>query len=264
MALDKMFTQHALVGDHNVFFYSSAKEKYEVLFSNLKAGLERGCSALYITSGEANTHVQVEMENFGLKIDNPLKLRIAASYDFYTPDGEFHADRVTGQFRSLIDESVDKGFEGLYVSSDAINTFDYLAKKDATDVWFDYENALGRTFKLPMEAICAYSTDQIKSNDKVLLQLIQAHKNTITAGNPNFVNNEKICFDAVAGECKNILGEEATEFIFDLIEKRFKIRRNQIPNRIVEFNKALESILSTGAKPLEIMIIRNLRKKIEL
>ena len=259
-----MFIQNALLGDHNVYFYASPKEKHKVLFSNLKAGLDKGCSALYIASGENIEQVQVEMKNFGLKLDDPMKLKIVTSHRFYTPDREFHANRVVGQFRSLIDESVDRGFEGLYVSGDVVNTFDYLTKKGMVEVWLKYENTFGRTFKFSMEAICAYRTDQIKSNDQALLQLIQAHKNTVTAKNLNFVDNEKICMDGITGELKNILGEEATKNIFHFIETRLKIPRNQIPDKIGDFNKALESILGNGATILEKRILENLHKKIEL
>ncbi len=262
--LNWMPIQNTLLCDHNVYFYASPKEKNNVLFSNLKAGLDKGCSALYIASGENIEQVQVEMRKFGLELDDPMKLRIVTSRQFYIPNGAFHAYRVVEQFRSMVDESMDRGFEGLYVSGDAADTFDYFTKNGMTEAWFAYEKAFGRTFKFPIEAICAYSTDQIKLNAPAFLQLIQAHKNTVTTRDLNFVDNEKICMDAITGELYSILGEGATELIFSYLEKRLKIPRNIILARIGDFNQSLESILGNGAATLEKQILNKLHAKIEL
>lgn len=262
--LNKMTVSDFSLSDHNVFFFASPKEKHRLLFFNLKTGLDNGCSALYITSGEDIEQVRVEMENFGLRDDNPAKLKIVTSHQFYTPDGEFHADRVVGQYRSLIDKSVDKGFEGLYVSADASDTFDYLMRKDMVEVWLKCENAFGRTFRFPMEAICAYRKDQMKSNSQTLLQLIQAHKNTVTAKKLKFVDNQKICSDAIGEELENLLSVEAAGIVLGSAERRFKIPRNQIPDKLEDFNKLLESILGSGGTIIKKKILENLHGKIEL
>lgn len=52
------------------------------------------------------------MQDFGLKLDDPLKLKIVASQEWYLSEGEFQADRVVEQYRSLVDENSDRGFEG--------------------------------------------------------------------------------------------------------------------------------------------------------
>ena len=61
---------------------------------NLWAGLKKGCSALYIASGESIEDVRGEMHDFGVSIDNAKTVTIMNSHQFYTPEGEFHADRV--------------------------------------------------------------------------------------------------------------------------------------------------------------------------
>jgi hypothetical protein len=62
--------------------------------SNLKAGMRGGCSALYIASRENVAQIRAEMRNFGLGLDNPARLKIVTSTQWYTPDGEFNVDRV--------------------------------------------------------------------------------------------------------------------------------------------------------------------------
>jgi len=261
--LNEEVIQNALLGDHNLYFYESSKEKHSILFSNLKAGLDRGCSALYIASGEGIEPVQVEMQNFGLKLDEPMKLKILTSHQFYTPDGEFQIDRVVDQYRSLIDESLDRSLEGLYVSADAADTFDNLSKNHMVEEWLKYEKAFGRRFKFPMEAMCSYRIDQIGPSNQALLELIKAHKNTITAKTANFVDNEKLYMDAITEELNNIFGEEAAKIIFNYIESSLKIPRNQIPNKIENFNKVLDEILGRGVTIIEHSILKNLHEKVK-
>lgn len=259
-----MLLEETVIGDHNIFFYNSSREKHRVLFSNLKAGLYRNGSALYIASGESVEQVQVKMRDFGLRPDDPLKLRIVTSHQFYTPDGEFHANRVVEQYRSLIIEAAEKGFEGLYVSADAADTFDYLSKKLVTESWLRYENSLGRSLKFCMEAICAYRTDQIETTSQALLQLIQSHRNTITSKTANFADNQKLYMDAVTEELNIILGEEATRIIFHYLEKTFNLSRNQIPDKMEALDKALESIFGDAVKIIKQRIMKNLHRKLEL
>ena len=78
------------LGEHNICFCFSPQEKQNLLFSNLKAGLDKGCSAVYIASGDNIEQVQVEMRKIGLETGNPKKLRILTTKQLYTPDGEFN------------------------------------------------------------------------------------------------------------------------------------------------------------------------------
>ena len=127
-----MFIQNAHLGDHSVCFYASTEERQNVLFSNLKAGLDQDCSALYITSRENIEPVRAEMKNCGLTVDDPKKLKIMTSRQFYIPDGEFDVSRIVKHVRSILEDSLDRGFEGLYISSDASKVFDYMKNNGMT------------------------------------------------------------------------------------------------------------------------------------
>ncbi len=257
-----MFIKNAHLGDHNVCFYTSPQEKQNLLFSNLKAGLDNGCSAVYVASEENTEQVQFEMRKFGLELDDPKKLRILTIKQLYTPDGEFRVSRVMEKARSVLDESLDWGFEGVYASGDVSKIFDHFTKNGMVEEWLEYEKAVGRTFKFPFSAMCAYGIEQVRLNDPALLQLIQAHKNTVTA--KNFLDNNKICVDVITGELHRILGEEATELIFSFLERRHKIPRDQILTKIGDFNQSLELILGNGATLIEKRILKKLHKKMEL
>ena len=232
------------------------------MFSNLKSGLGKGCSALYIASGQSINEVKVEMKNFGLSIEEPRKLRIVTSHQWYTPDGEFNANRIVKQYFSLIEESLENGYRGLFVSADAADTFNYLSGN--LDPWLKYEGSFGRVFKFNMEAICAYPVDQVESKSKVLLQLIQSHKNTITHKTEILINNRKLCLDIISQVFCNLFGEHIDKYIFNLIERDFKLPKHRIPDRIEDFNRVLESLFGrTISIIIREQILRNLEEKIE-
>lgn len=183
------------IHDHNVYFYSDVLKKHEVLFSNLKNGLDNKCQILYIASGESVLEAKCQMAYYGL-FNKTKKPKIVTSNEWFTPNGGFNSNRVVEQYRKLIDDSLDRGFEGLYVSADAADTFDYL--KDDLKSWLKYETSFGRTFGFPMEAICAYCTDQVKHRDKELFQLVQAHKKIITAESSTILDDQELCLEAVS------------------------------------------------------------------
>ena len=55
-----------------------------------------------------------------------------------------------------------------------------------------------------------------------------------------------------------VSGEIARTAIYERIERSYQIRREEIPEKLETFQKALEELLGAGAKLIEKMIARNL------
>lgn len=233
-----------------------------MLFSNLKTGIDGGCCALYITCEENRAQTRVQLENIGLPIGDSEKIKVVTSHQGYTPDGAFNADRVVKQYRRLVDECLDGGFKGLYVSVDAADMFDRLSNNRTP--WLTYETSLGRSFDFPMEAICAYRTDQVTSNNEALLQLLRAHQNTITPNPLNVIDNKKLYMDALTEVYRNVLGEKATEAIFRHLTTTLKITRNQIPDNMQGVDDALASLLGEGSSLLQLQVVKDVHRKLGL
>ena len=58
------------------------------------------------------------------------------------------------------------------------------------------------------------------------------------------------------------LGDSAKRVIYVYLEKTYKINRQDIPYKIDSFVDAIENFLGSGAKLLEILVIKHLHKKI--
>ena len=65
-------------------------------------------------------------------------------------------------------------------------------------------------------------------------------------------------------EALNSLGESVKQSIYFHIENKFSVARNAIPANLVEFQGGLEKIFGTGARFIEILIMKNLHSKIGL
>jgi hypothetical protein len=58
------------------------------------------------------------------------------------------------------------------------------------------------------------------------------------------------------------LGTSAKQAIYYHLEDKFKITRNDIPNRLSDFEIGLEKIFGSGSKFLEILIMKRLYERI--
>jgi len=58
------------------------------------------------------------------------------------------------------------------------------------------------------------------------------------------------------------LGDSPKRVVYFYLEKRFKVKKREIPYKIEDFVDALEKIFGLGAKFLEILIIKQLYEKV--
>ncbi len=226
------------LGAHDLCLYNSAEDRDRILFSNLASGLDSGCSLLYIASCEEDMErIKYSAQNFNSKL-NQSRLRVVSSRDLFIPEGVFQARDVVRRFRGLIDESLNSGSRGLFVSADFSHLFSYL--QSDLELLLKYECSVGRTFSLPIETVCAYPVDQALSSTDVFYRLVQAHKDTVTQ--KGVVNNRKACFEVLTEALGNLFGEHATEVIFYHAEKELGTPRSELPDALESFQKYLERI----------------------
>jgi len=65
-------------------------------------------------------------------------------------------------------------------------------------------------------------------------------------------------------EAFSSLGKSVKAAIYFHLESTFGIKKNDIPSRITDFSDAIEKVLGTGARHLEILAMKNLHAKIEV
>jgi len=74
-------------------------------------------------------------------------------------------------------------------------------------------------------------------------------------------NFDKLLLEAV-DEGLHSLGESSKQAIYFHLEKRFNIKKHEIPHKIEAFADAIEKIFGLGANFLEILIMKQLHEKV--
>jgi len=124
-----------------------------------------------------------------------------------------------------------------------------------TTNWYIYKTHLHKISAKPQEQNTGTKTNSYgakrKNNDSPKINI---HQKT-----PNF---EEFLLEAI-DEGLTVLGESSKQLVYFYLEKTFKINRLDIPYRIEEFTDAIERIFGTGAKILEIQIMKCLFKKVD-
>lgn len=74
---------------------------------------------------------------------------------------------------------------------------------------------------------------------------------------------EHILLEAIE-EALSVFGENVKTAVFFHLEENFNIKKKEIPQKIVDFQAALERVFGLGARNLEILFMKSLHSKIEL
>ena len=170
--------------DHAILLYTNREDKHYILFTYIKAGLENGEAAAYVTSEETPKQIRNAMKEYGISVRRYEKsgaLRIIDYKKWYIIGGGFDPAVTIDLWKKLAAETESRGFKGLRVTGEMSCFFDY----DMIVELIEYEAALKKPLAIPMTAICAY--DQALFNrhasqmdtTRALLSLIQEHNAAI-------------------------------------------------------------------------------------
>lgn len=169
--------------DHVIMFYSKPEDKRQVLFTYLKAGLDKGEAAAYVASQESPDEIMKSMRSFGIDVDRFQKsgaLRVLSYEDFYFKGGIFSIPETMALWKTMLGEVTAKGFKGFRVTGEMACFFE----KDMVKELLDYEKALHRVLDLSLAAICAYDSDSVSTDRRrgLFLDLALAHSSVIITG----------------------------------------------------------------------------------
>ena len=173
--------------NHVLFLYESSEDKYNVLFSYLKAGLEDGEAVLYIASEETPNQIRDAMKRFGVEVEKNEKagaLHILRYKDFYIIEGKFTISTTMSLIKKLYDEALTKGFKGWRATGEMACFFEHNLIQEL----IEYEKALHRVFDIPIIGVCAYNVNMLtRANNPINLynELLRAHGTILFTGTDN-------------------------------------------------------------------------------
>lgn len=178
------FVKNMKTRDHAVLIYTDLRDKQDILFTYLKAGLEKGEATAYVASQETHEEIKQAMREFGIDVEGYERdgaLRVIDYRDWYIIDGMFDCFKTLSLWRELNEESKLKGFSGLRVTGEMA----YFFERNMMNELLEYENELHRVLDIPMTAICAYDSNTLVSKEEwfnVLIELLNTHSTAIMLG----------------------------------------------------------------------------------
>ncbi len=123
-----------------------------------------------------------------------------------------------------------------------------------TTNWYLYKTYLHPNYKTPKPQNSKTVTNIFGSKiERSKPENLDAKNKT-----PNF---EEVLLEAI-DEGLSLLGNKSKQALYFYLEKTFKMNRRDIPYRIEEFTDAVEKIFGSGARILEIQIMKCLFKKV--
>nr|MDO8135552.1 MEDS domain-containing protein [Candidatus Njordarchaeum guaymaensis] len=167
------------IKDHVAFFYSTLEEKHQILFTYLKAGLEKGEAGAYVASEETPEQIRQAMKKFGIKVDRYEEegaLMIIDYRDWYVIDGRFRALTTIDLWKNLSKKSEANGFKALRVTGE----MEFFFKERLVKELLDYEQLLHRVLDFPMTVICAFNHETVMKEGsldatRIMFDLLKSH-----------------------------------------------------------------------------------------
>ncbi|MCP8306413.1 MAG: MEDS domain-containing protein [archaeon] len=162
---------------HTMLIYVNKEEKREILFTFLKAGLDKGEGAIYVTSEETPQQIREAMQDFGIDVDKHEgdgSLKIIDYDGWYIRDGRVVVNDLIRNWKRVHEEMVRGGKTGLRAVGETHCFFEYGFLEEL----IIYEKNFSKmVLKLPITAISAYRIDDLEVADaRFVIDLIMPHK----------------------------------------------------------------------------------------
>jgi hypothetical protein len=173
--------------DHCMLFYENRKYKQLILFTFLKAGLDRGEAAIYVAGDESPRAIKKAMKNFGLDVEEYIRTNALSIVDYknwYIIDGKFDIERTKGLWVKSLNEAMMSGFKGLRV----VGEMACFLNHEMIEELIQYERSLHSVLEIPLTAICAYYAniiDEAVEEERyydLFFELIESHNKFISTG----------------------------------------------------------------------------------
>jgi len=161
-------------GTHFCQFYQTRKDLTEILIPYFKTGLENNEFCIWITSRplkveRATAALKKTAENLDGYIQKGQIVILDAS-EWYTPSGEFEAEKVLQAWQEKEKEAEERGFDGLRIAGN----ISWLGKEDWND-FIQYEALLNDgIYNQRMIGICSYSLDKCGVSE--VLEALSTHQ----------------------------------------------------------------------------------------
>ncbi len=242
--------------DHVIFFHNDLKDCRQLLFTFLKAGMDKGEAAIYVTEQEMPKQNQKATDEFSVNVkryEMVSALKVINYDEWYLTNGKVDITNIMNLWRKAVNEAKERGFKGVRVCSEMSWAF----RRNLLNDIVEYEKACDKKLEIPITTTCAYDLNMLNSlGEKPFLDLLKAHSHIIF-DEPDL--GFSIIVEAIDDILEKVLGELSKIVLLSSLRNLFGLEKEEIPKRFMDFRVALEKTFgATTAGLLENMIFREL------
>lgn len=239
------------VFNHGVLFYRNPFHKRQVVFNRLKENLDREMSIFYIAGDEHPEKIYQEMFNFGLDVktlEREGMLKVVNFDRWYIIDGKFDLSNLMKLWKKLYEETLERGLKGLFICGETGCFF----KHNLDEELIKYEKSIGKTLKIPINALCAYNLHNLSILEpKLLFDLIRSHNQVFSPKFEGLFDFENFYFQILSEKLETVVGKICSKGILSFLSKWRLLLDADLEQGPEDLHAALESFIGPRAKRIE-------------
>jgi hypothetical protein len=250
--------------NHGVLFYQNPTHKHQVIFNLLKDGLEQGRGIFYVASDEPPEKINQAMLDFGFDIKTLKregKMTIENFDRWYIVDGKFNLPNLKMSWHRMWDETLERGLKGLCACGEMGCFFQYNLVKEL----IEYERKIGKHFKLPVNAVCAYNLQSLwRFEPKQIFDLIRSHNQVFSPSFSGLFDFENFYYHLISEKLETVVGKICARAILSFLSEWRPLLDEDLEEEPKDLHTALESFIGPRAKRIEEKVLLKISEEFGL
>jgi hypothetical protein len=239
------------VFNHSVLFYKNPNHKRQVVFNLLKENLAQGRGVCYIAGDEPPQKIYQEIFNFGFDVktlERDGMLRVVNFDEWYIINGKFELSNVKTLLKKTCEETLEKGLKGLFICGEMGCFF----QQNLVEELIEYEKSIGKTFKIPICALCAYNLHNLSMLEtKLFFELIRAHNQIFSPKFAGLFDFENFYFQILSEKLETVVGKIYAKKLLSFLGEWRPLLDADLDGRPENLDSALESFIGSQSKKIE-------------
>jgi len=252
------------VFNHAVLFYKNPNHKRQVVFNLLKENLAQGRGVCYIAGDEPPKKIYQEIFNFGFDIKTLERdgvLRVVNFDEWYIIEEKFDKSNVKTLLKKTCEETLERGLNGLFVCGEMGCFF----QNNLVEELIEYEKSIGKTFKIPICALCAYNLHNLSMLEaKLFFDLIRAHNQVFSPKFAGLFDFENFYFQILSEKLETVVGKVCAKKLLSFLSEWRPLLNADLDGGPENLHSALESFIGSQSKRIEKKAWQKISEKLGL
>lgn len=239
------------VYNHGVLFYRNPTHKHQVIFNLLKEDLDQGRGIFYVAGDESPEKIYQAMLNFGFDVktlEREGRLKVENFDRWYIVDGKFDSPNLRTLWKKTCEEALERGLKGLRICGEMGCFFRY----NLVEELIEYERKIGKHFKIPITAVCAYNLHTLGLLEaKLFLDLVRSHNQVFSPNFAGLFDFENFYCQILSEKLETVVGKTCAKEILSFLSEWRPLLDANLEEGSEDLQTALESLIGSRAKQIE-------------